>query len=349
MEEVLSLIFQGCNLAKELESSLPNLANQPEVLSRLCDEISRVFSTARERLSASVLHQDPSLFRAADALQQQQQQQSIDPSLQEWLRTASTSAMGLLHQAQLFAGMSALQNRAGGVDIAMSPGGPVVDLGGREVGQHLAMEASESGRGSSSSQRPRRRKDDAGRRTERVPAPRVGNTKIPPEDGFTWRKYGQKEILGSRFPRSYFRCTHQKLYNCSAKKQVQRLDNDPFTFEVTYRGEHTCHMSATAPSVPPPPQQAPVPPQQFTHELMTQAVTGAHHQPLARLLEFSLGGGGSGGGGAGPSTARYGKELDYAISDMADAMFNSGSSSTNSMEFIFHSMEDKGEPSDKKK
>ena len=36
-----------------------------------------------------------------------------------------------------------------------------------------------------------------------VPAPQFGNTEMPPEDGFTWRKYGQKEILGSKFPRFY--------------------------------------------------------------------------------------------------------------------------------------------------
>ena len=38
-------------------------------------------------------------------------------------------------------------------------------------------------------------------RVERMAAPKIGNTEIPPEDGFTWRKYGQKEIMGSRFPR----------------------------------------------------------------------------------------------------------------------------------------------------
>ena len=52
--------------------------------------------------------------------------------------------------------------------------------------------------------------------------------------------------------RSYYRCTHHKLYKCKAKKQVQRLNNDPTTLEILYRGEHTCHMSSTAPSIPPP-------------------------------------------------------------------------------------------------
>ncbi|XP_058188569.1 WRKY transcription factor 55-like [Rhododendron vialii] len=84
-----------------------------------------------------------------------------------------------------------------------------------------------------------------------MPAPRMGNTEIPPEDGYTWRKYGQKNILGSTFPRSYYRCTHSQLYDCPARKQVHRLDDNPFTFQVTYRGDHTCHMSSTAPSASP--------------------------------------------------------------------------------------------------
>jgi len=34
-----------------------------------------------------------------------------------------------------------------------------------------------------------------------VPVQRTGNTDLPPDDGYTWRKYGQKDILGSRYPR----------------------------------------------------------------------------------------------------------------------------------------------------
>ncbi|VVB05876.1 unnamed protein product [Arabis nemorensis] len=78
-------------------------------------------------------------------------------------------------------------------------------------------------------------------------AARMGNMEIQPDDNYTWRKYGQKEILGSRFPRAYYRCTHQKLYKCPAKKQVQRLDDDPYMFRVTYRGSHTCHFFTKSP------------------------------------------------------------------------------------------------------
>ncbi|WCJ22389.1 WRKY DNA-binding protein 46 [Euphorbia peplus] len=62
----------------------------------------------------------------------------------------------------------------------------------------------------------------------------------PIDDGFSWRKYGQKDILGSNFPRGYYRCSHRRSQGCLAVKQVQRSDEDPSVFEVTYRGRHTC-------------------------------------------------------------------------------------------------------------
>ena len=62
-------------------------------------------------------------------------------------------------------------------------------------------------------------------------------------------------------------------------------------------------------------------------------------------MDFSLGSGGSGSSGAaGGSTTsnRYERDVEYpAVVDMADVMFNSGSSSSNSMDFIFPRVEDK--------
>ncbi|KAE8662732.1 Detected protein of unknown function [Hibiscus syriacus] len=62
----------------------------------------------------------------------------------------------------------------------------------------------------------------------------------PLDDGFSWRKYGQKDILGSKHPRGYYRCTHRGVRGCSAMKQVQRSGDDPTIFEITYIGDHTC-------------------------------------------------------------------------------------------------------------
>ncbi|XP_017253003.1 probable WRKY transcription factor 2 [Daucus carota subsp. sativus] len=60
----------------------------------------------------------------------------------------------------------------------------------------------------------------------------VGNA--PSEDGYNWRKYGQKQVKGSEYPRSYYKCTHQ---NCPVKKKVERSHEGHIT-EIIYKGAH---------------------------------------------------------------------------------------------------------------
>ncbi|CAI9768818.1 unnamed protein product [Fraxinus pennsylvanica] len=62
----------------------------------------------------------------------------------------------------------------------------------------------------------------------------------PFDDGYNWRKYGQKVILRAKFPRAYYRCTHRNTQGCLATKHVQRTDEDTSLFEVTYTGRHSC-------------------------------------------------------------------------------------------------------------
>ncbi|KAL1535970.1 transcription factor WRKY19-like [Salvia divinorum] len=62
------------------------------------------------------------------------------------------------------------------------------------------------------------------------------------DDGYNWRKYGQKDILGTNHPRAYYRCTHRNTQGCLATKQVQRADEDTTVFEVIYRGKHSCRQ-----------------------------------------------------------------------------------------------------------
>ncbi|GER33893.1 WRKY DNA-binding protein [Striga asiatica] len=54
------------------------------------------------------------------------------------------------------------------------------------------------------------------------------------EDGYSWRKYGQKHVKGSEYPRSYYKCTHQ---NCQVKKKVERSHEGHVT-EIIYKGAH---------------------------------------------------------------------------------------------------------------
>ncbi|KAK6935506.1 WRKY domain [Dillenia turbinata] len=76
--------------------------------------------------------------------------------------------------------------------------------------------------------------------TDQVQASSETGLEGPKDDGYSWRKYGQKDILAAKYPRSYYRCTYRNIQGCLATKQVQRSDDDPSIFEVTYRGRHTC-------------------------------------------------------------------------------------------------------------
>ncbi|KAE8723902.1 putative WRKY transcription factor 24 [Hibiscus syriacus] len=62
------------------------------------------------------------------------------------------------------------------------------------------------------------------------------------DDGYRWRKYGQKAVNNNKFPRSYYRCTHQ---GCNVKKQVQRLTTDEGIVETTYEGMHSHPIQKT--------------------------------------------------------------------------------------------------------
>lgn len=58
----------------------------------------------------------------------------------------------------------------------------------------------------------------------------------PPSDKWAWRKYGQKPIKGSPYPRGYYRCSSSK--GCCARKQVERSCTDPSMLIVTYTSDH---------------------------------------------------------------------------------------------------------------
>lgn len=66
------------------------------------------------------------------------------------------------------------------------------------------------------------------------PLMHASSTDRPSYDGYNWRKYGQKQVKGSEYPRSYYRCTHP---SCPVKKKVERsLDGQ--IAEIVYKGEH---------------------------------------------------------------------------------------------------------------
>lgn len=70
------------------------------------------------------------------------------------------------------------------------------------------------------------------------------------EDGYRWRKYGQKAVKNSPYPRSYYRCTAPK---CNVKKRVERSYQDSSVVVTTYEGQHTHHSPVNLRLAPPPP------------------------------------------------------------------------------------------------
>ncbi|XP_066362218.1 probable WRKY transcription factor 26 isoform X2 [Miscanthus floridulus] len=62
-----------------------------------------------------------------------------------------------------------------------------------------------------------------------------GNSNTKLEDGYNWRKYGQKQVKGSENPRSYYKCTY---HSCSMKKKVERSLADGHITQIVYKGVH---------------------------------------------------------------------------------------------------------------
>lgn len=75
-------------------------------------------------------------------------------------------------------------------------------------------------------------------------------TMAPHYDGYKWRKYGEKTIQNSAYPRTYYRCTH-KNEGCLATKKIQQQDDDKYNYEspmfqVIYENKHSCSSSRTS-------------------------------------------------------------------------------------------------------
>ncbi|CAN6340494.1 unnamed protein product, partial [Urochloa humidicola] len=94
------------------------------------------------------------------------------------------------------------------------------------------------------------------------------------DDGYRWRKYGQKAVKNRVFPRSYYRCTGEA---CGVRKRVERAGEDPGIVVTTYIGKHAhpCPSPATGHPPPPPPPVVVVQGARGWHAAGTQQVAAA--------------------------------------------------------------------------
>ncbi|KAL0330128.1 UNVERIFIED_CONTAM: putative WRKY transcription factor 11 [Sesamum radiatum] len=134
---------------------------------------------------------------------------------------------------------SVSNGKGGSPSMFLAPSAPAVSAGkpplsGKRCREHDHSD-NISGKTSGSSRCHCKKRKSRVKRTIRVPAisPKVAD--IPPDE-YSWRKYGQKPIKGSPYPRGYYKCS--TVRGCPARKHVERATDDPKMLIVTYEGEH---------------------------------------------------------------------------------------------------------------
>ncbi|XP_061361479.1 probable WRKY transcription factor 17 isoform X2 [Gastrolobium bilobum] len=126
---------------------------------------------------------------------------------------------------------------------AVSVGKPPLSSSHRKRCHDATFSAGASGKVSSSGQcHCSKRRKSRVKRTIRVPAISSKIADIP-ADEYSWRKYGQKPIKGSPYPRGYYKCS--SVRGCPARKHVERAQDDPNMLIVTYEGEHRHSQAQT--------------------------------------------------------------------------------------------------------
>ncbi|WVZ54672.1 hypothetical protein U9M48_005437 [Paspalum notatum var. saurae] len=336
MDDVLLQIHEGFRLAADLMTELPTTQKDPAYLAERCHGIAQAYAAAKRLMQPH--------HGATDT------QLPSPPPLGSWTSSTRSSAGPLPHHQQHNTGrMLEASSFNTTPSDAFGAAGPV-----------RRQQASSSRSSPPVHPRQHRRRRESGESTTiLVPVQRTGNMDRPPDDGYTWRKYGQEDILGSKYPRSYYKCTHKNCYGCEAKKIVRRLDDDPFMYEVIYYGNHTC-LTSTTPLLTLPTSTAATSTATATAtaNMVTNSPTGLataivashdlvmaaadEHPAPALSTAIQLGISWMPSNLVGPSTtagegssaqvvvnvpaASAGRDAEYTVMDFADAMFNSSSS-----------------------
>ncbi|XP_017697057.1 WRKY transcription factor 55-like [Phoenix dactylifera] len=333
MDDTLNqILIHACKLARDLETKLPHIANHPPLLFSSCEEVAEAFNKAVHELhSRNAPQYNTQMFfgETSGSLSDMRTASPLDIRAGEGSSHGGTYTPAInFSQGQPMEEDNPFYRRRTPEDQTITP-----DL------RHLGLEIQGSGGGSTPD--------------THIEAFRRGGGEAPvAADGSSVaeRRPTGSSIQRSSRRRSYYRCTHKSYYGCEAKKQVQRLDDDPYTYEIKYCGTHSCNTSTTPlliPSLAPndnnntssntsnPQGEAPMPEAtaQPPSSLPTSTQLGIwfsreleHGQrDILSLMDSNT--------QAGPSNVQGGRDID-SVAALADVMFNSGSSGS-SMDAIF--------------
>ncbi|KAL0843774.1 hypothetical protein Bca101_017020 [Brassica carinata] len=107
-------------------------------------------------------------------------------------------------------------------------------LQGHSFNEHSPSSATEAAKISPQTAVPHQTAPSGSERSDQDECRGSAPSSILADDGYNWRKYGQKHVKGSEFPRSYYKCTHP---NCEVKKVFERSHDGQIT-EIVYKGTH---------------------------------------------------------------------------------------------------------------
>ncbi|KAI5074339.1 hypothetical protein GOP47_0010300 [Adiantum capillus-veneris] len=168
-------------------------------------------------------------------------------------RGARTGGQSLVHENKVEASAVVSKTESDRFSTELSSSSLVGGLAGtpeQSFGSPSMEEGEDEGDGDDEQDSKRRRIEDfretlssAPIRTIREPRVVVQTTSEVDilDDGYRWRKYGQKVVKGNRFPRSYYKCTN---IGCVVRKHVERSSTDPTSVMTAYEGKHNHNVPA---------------------------------------------------------------------------------------------------------